>query len=155
MGLLWNRWERGQDGEGQVVFIVGEAGIGKSRLVAQFRERLAGTPHTWNECSGASYFQNTPFYPITDMLQHGFAQRGDETDAQKLSELERVLEFAGLKLAEAVHLVAPMLNVPVGEKYPQSNLSPEQKRKRLLATLAGWLFGVARAQPSVMAVEDL
>jgi len=155
MGLLWNRWERASDGEGQVVFIVGEAGIGKSRLVRQFRERLAGTPHTWNECSGASYFQNTPFYPITDMLQQGFAQRGDATEQEKLSELERVLELAGLKLAEAVPLVAPMLNVPAGEKYPPLTLSPEQQRKRLLATLAGWLFGVARAQPAVMAVEDL
>jgi len=97
MGLLWNRWERGQDGEGQVVFIVGEAGIGKSRLVAQFRERLAGTTHTWNECSGASYFQNTPFYPIADMLQQGFAQRGHGTDEEKLGELERVLALAGLR----------------------------------------------------------
>jgi class 3 adenylate cyclase/tetratricopeptide (TPR) repeat protein len=155
MGLLWNRWERASDGEGQVVFIVGEAGIGKSRLVAQFRERLAGAPHTWNECAGASHFQNTPFYPITDMLQQAFAQRGDATDEEKLSELERVLELAGLKPAEAVPLVAPILNVLVGEKYPQLTISPDQKRKRLLATLAAWLFGVARAQPAVMAVEDM
>ena len=155
MGLLWNRWQRASEREGQAVFLVGEAGIGKSRFVAQFRERLAGTPHTWNECSGASYFQNTPFYPITDMLQHGFAQRGHETDEEKLGELERVLELAGLKPADAVPLVAPMLNIPVGERYPRLTLSPDQTRKRLLATLAGWLFGVARTQPAVMAFEDL
>jgi class 3 adenylate cyclase/tetratricopeptide (TPR) repeat protein len=155
MGLLWNRWKRASEGEGQAVFLVGEAGIGKSRLVAQFRERLAGTPHTWNECAGASYFQNTPFYPITDMLQQGFAQRGDETDEEKLSGLERALGLAGLKLAEAVPLIAQMLNLPVSEKYAPLTLSPEQKRKRLLATLAAWLFGAARAQPLVMAVEDL
>ncbi len=155
MGLLWNRWERASNGEGQVVFVVGEAGIGKSRLVRQFRERLARTPHTWNECSGASYFQNTPFYPLTDMLQQALAQRGAETDEEKLGELERVLELAGLKPAEAVRLVAPMLNIAVGERYPPLTLSPEQKRRRLLATLAGWMLGVARAQPAVMAVEDL
>ena len=155
MRLLWDRWERASDGDGQVVFIVGEAGIGKSRLLAQFRERLAGTPHTWNECSGSSYFQNTPFYPITEMLQQGFAQRGDETDEEKLSELERDLELAGLKIAEAVRLIAPMLDVSLGEKYPPLTLSPEQQRKRLLATLAEWLFGAARAQPLVMTVEDL
>jgi class 3 adenylate cyclase/tetratricopeptide (TPR) repeat protein len=156
MALLWNRWERASDGEGQVVLIVGEAGIGKSRLVRQFRERLAGTPHTWNECAGASYFQNTPFYPITDMLQQGFTERGDKTEGEKLSELERVLELAGLKPAEAVPLIAPLLNVSLDEKkYPPLTTSPEQKRKRLLTTLVGWLFGVARTQPSVMAVEDL
>jgi class 3 adenylate cyclase/tetratricopeptide (TPR) repeat protein len=156
MALLWNRWERASDGEGQVVLIVGEAGIGKSRLVRQFRERLAGTPHTWNECAGASYFQNTPFYPITDMLQQGFTERGDKTEGEKLSELERVLELAGLKPAEAVPLIAPVLNVSLDEKkYPPLTTSPEQKRKRLLTTLVGWLFGVARTQPSVMAVEDL
>src|SRR5271163_1237847 len=130
MGLLWNRWERVQDGEGQVVFVVGEAGIGKSRLVAQFRERLVGTPHTWNECSGASHFQNTPFYPIIDMLQQGFAQRGSESDQAKLGQLERDLELAGVKLTEAVPRVASMLNLPVGEKYPPLTLSSEQKRKR-------------------------
>ena len=155
MGLLWNRWERASEGDGQVVFIVGEAGIGKSRLVRQFRERLAGTPHTWNECSGATYFQNTPFYPITEMIQQGFAQRGDETNEDKLSELDRVLQLAGLNPADAVPLIAPMLNVTMGEKYPPPPLSPEQQRKRLLAILARWLFGSARAQPLVMAVEDL
>ncbi|MGO9452525.1 MAG: adenylate/guanylate cyclase domain-containing protein [Candidatus Binataceae bacterium] len=153
--LQWNRWERARGGEGQVIFIIGEAGMGKSRLVRQFRERLAGTPHTWNECSGASYFQNTPFYPITDMLQQGFAERGAVTDEEKVAELERVLDLAGLKPAEAVPLLAPMLGLPIGEKYEPLTITPQQKRKRLLTSLAGWLFGVARIQPSVMAVEDL
>jgi len=151
--LLWSRWQRASDGEGQVVLIVGEAGIGKSRLVHQFRKRLAPTPHIWLECVGSPYFQNTPLYPIADMLQQGFAHRGDGSDAGKLGELERDLERAGLKPAEAVPLIAPMLNLPVDEKYPRLMLSPEQQRKRLLTTLAAWLFGAA--QPVVMAVEDL
>jgi predicted ATPase len=151
--LLWSRWERASAGEGQVVLISGEAGIGKSRLVHQFRKQMAPTPHLWIECAGSPYFQNTPFYPITDMLQQNFAQRSDGTDAAKLSELERVLELAGLKLAEAVPLIASMLNLPLGEKYPPLPFSPEQQRKRLLTTLAAWLF--AAPQSVVMAVEDL
>jgi class 3 adenylate cyclase/predicted ATPase len=150
--LLWNRWQRARDGEGQIVSLVGEAGIGKSRLVRQFRKRLATTPHIWLECVGSPYFQNTPLYPISDMLQQGFAQRGD-SDTAKLNELERDLERAGLKPTEAVPLIAPLLNLPVDEKYPRLMLSPEQQRKRLLTTLAGWLFGAP--QPVVMAVEDL
>jgi class 3 adenylate cyclase len=97
--LLLSRWKTASEGEGQVVFIAGEAGIGKSRLVRQFRERLAGTPHTWNECSGASHFQNTPFHPIIDMLQQGFSHRGNQSDEAKLHQLEKDLEFAGLKLS--------------------------------------------------------
>jgi class 3 adenylate cyclase/predicted ATPase len=151
--LLWSRWQRASNGEGQVVLIVGEAGIGKSRLVRQFRERLAPTPHIWLECVGSPFFQNTPLYPIADMLQQGFAHRGDGSDTAKLGELERDLERAGLKPAEAVPLIAPMLNLAVDQKYPRLTLSPEQQRKRLLTTLAAWLFGAA--QPVVMAVEDL
>jgi predicted ATPase/class 3 adenylate cyclase len=151
--LLWSRWQRASDGEGQVVLISGEAGMGKSRLVRQFRKQLAQSPHLWLECAGSPYFQNTPLYPIADMLQQGFAQRGDGSDAARLSELERDVERAGLKPTEAVPLIAPLLNLPVGEKYPPLLLSPEQQRKRLLTTLAGWLFGAG--QPAVMAVEDL
>src|SRR5882672_7733962 len=92
---------------GQVLLILGEAGIGKSRLVRQFRKQLAPTPHLWLECAGSPYFQNTPFYPIADMLQQNFAQRGDGSDASKLSELERDLARAGLKSIEAVQLIAP------------------------------------------------
>ena len=151
--LLWSRWQRTSDGEGQLVLISGEAGIGKSRLVRQFRKRLAKTPHLWLECAGSSYFQNTPFYPIADMLQQNFALRGDQTDAAKLSELERALGLAGFKLDEAVPLIASMLNLPLGGKYPPLTQSPEQQRKRLLTTLATWLF--AAPDSVVMVVEDL
>jgi predicted ATPase len=135
------------------MFEVLRAGIGKSRLVRQLRKRLAPSPHIWIECAGSPYFQNTPFYPIADMLQQGFTQRGDGSDASKLSELERALDLAGLKLAEAVPLIAQMLNLSVVEKYPPLMLSPEQQRKRLMTTLAGWLFGAV--QSVVMAAEDL
>ena len=153
--LLWNRWERVLDGEGQVVLIAGEAGIGKSRLVQQFHERLAGTPRTWVESASAPYFQNTPFYAVADMLQQAFGWRGDESAEEKLNQLERNLEAAGPKLAEAVRLIAPLLNVPVPEKYPPLLLSPEQQRRRLLATLAGWVFGAARAQATAIVLEDM
>jgi class 3 adenylate cyclase len=152
---LLNRWERAREGEGQVVTIVGEAGIGKSRLVQRFREELAATPFTWLECATAPFFQNTPFYAVADMLQQSFHWDASHTVKQRLAALEASLGLAGLDPNEAVPLIAPMLELPIGTRYPRLSMAPDQQRKRLLATLVGWTFGVAKVQPLVIATEDL
>ena len=146
--LLMNRWERALEGEGQVALIIGEAGIGKSRLVQRFHEQIAGTPHTWVEAAAGAFFQNTPFYAVTEMLRELLAWRGDESAEEQLAQLEPALELAGLKPAEAMPLIAPLLNLPIPAKYPPSPLSPEQQRRRLLATLVEWALGAARVQPT-------
>ena len=153
--LLMNRWERALDGEGQVALIVGEAGIGKSRLVQRFHEQIAGTPHTWVEAAAGAFFQNTPFYAVTEMLRELLAWRGDESAEEQLTQLETRLVLAGLKPAEALPLIAPLLNLPIPTKYPPLPLSAEQQRRRLLATLVQLALAAARAQTTVIAIEDL
>jgi predicted ATPase/class 3 adenylate cyclase len=152
---LTNRWELAVEGEGQMALIIGEAGIGKSRLVQRFREQIAGTPHTWVEAAAGAFYQNTPFYAVTEMLRELLAWRGDESGEEQLGQLEARLELAGLKPADALPLIAPLLNLPTSAKYPPSPLSPEQQRRRLLATLVEWALGVARVQATVIAIEDL
>ena len=149
---LTSRWERVLDGEGQVALIIGEAGIGKSRLVQRFHEQIAGTPHTWVEAGAGAFFQNTPFYPVSEMLRQFL---GEAPPQDQIAQLERRLTAAGLKPAEAMPLIAPLLNLPLPPEYPPSTLSPEQQRRRLLATLVEWVLGSARAQPLVIAIEDL
>jgi hypothetical protein len=73
---LTSRWERALEGEGQVALIIGEAGIGKSRLVRRFREQIMGTPHMWVDPGAGAFFQNTPFYPVTEMLRQMLAGSG-------------------------------------------------------------------------------
>jgi len=154
--LLRNRWECVLDGEGQVALIIGEAGIGKSRLVQRFHERIAGTPHTWVEAATAPFFQNTPFYSVAEMLRGSLASRSrDESGEDQLGRVERSLEHVGLKSAEVVPLIAPLLNLAIPPKYRPLTLSPEQQRRRLLATLVEWVRGVARVQPLVLVTEDL
>jgi len=153
--LLGTRWEQARAGTGQVVLITGEAGIGKSRLVQMLREQLANEPHTWLECGASPHHQNTPFYAVVDLLQQLLAWRGDEPVEERIARLEQGLTLAGVPLTEAVPLMAPLLSLPVPERYPGSFLSPEARRRKTFTTLAAWLCGAARVQPVVAVLEDL
>ncbi|MGH7839660.1 MAG: AAA family ATPase, partial [Candidatus Binataceae bacterium] len=153
--LLLNRWEQAREGEGQMISVVGEAGIGKSRLVQRFRERILDTPHTWVECAAAALHQNTPFYTLVELLQQGFRWRGEQTIEERIAGLEARLKLAGVKLDEVVPIIASLLNLPIADRYPPLQMSPDQQRKRLLATIAAWALGTARIQPLVIVFEDL
>jgi class 3 adenylate cyclase/predicted ATPase len=153
--LLAERWTQARAGEGQVVLVTGEAGIGKSRLVQRFREDLGGEPHTWIESGGSRYHQHTPFYAVTEMLGQALAWRGDEAVEEQIVRLEQSLAAAGLPPTETVPLVAPLLQLPLPDHYSPLPLTAEAQRKRVLATLVAWLFGLARLQPAVVVLEDL
>ncbi len=176
---LTNRWERASEGEGQVALIIGEAGIGKSRLVQRFHEQILDTPHAWVEAAAAPFFQNTPFYPISEVLrqmvwhqsfdrldeyllrlQAEMKENGREKSPRggaedQLAQLQSELLSAGLEPAEAIPLIAPLLSLPTSAEYPPSLLPPEQQRRRLMATLVEWVLGTTRAQPTVIEIEDL
>jgi tetratricopeptide (TPR) repeat protein len=150
--LLLSRWERAREGEGQVVTIIGEAGIGKSRFVHHFHEAIADTPHTWIEAGAGAFFQNTPFYPVSEMLRQVL---GGTTEPEQVIQLAARLTAVGLKPTAAIPLLAPMLNLSLPPEYPPSTLPAEQQRRRLLATLVEWLIGAARTQPLISVIEDL
>jgi len=142
-------------GAGQVVVVRGEPGIGKSRLIRQFRETLATRPHSWLEHFCSPFDLNTPFAPIVDLLAESFIWSGNETADERMAALEKGLRAAGLKLEETIPLVAEMLNLAVPAHYPPVVSPPEQKRRRLIAALVQWLFALARLQPLVMVLEDV
>ena len=153
--LLESRWRRVREGEGQSVLVLGEAGIGKTRLIEEFRDRIKADPHLWIECAAAPLFANTPFHAVTRMLDQGLGWRGDESAADRIGRLEQALAPAGLKLGEAVPLIAEMLNLPAPEAYAPLLFSPDQRRARLLAALTAWVFSATTGQPLVIAIEDL
>jgi class 3 adenylate cyclase/tetratricopeptide (TPR) repeat protein len=154
--LLLSRWERAQEGEGQVVLISGEPGIGKSRLLQVFRDDIAGRAQTWVECAGSSYHTSTPFFCVIEMIQQGLSRQCGESPEQRLIFLERALSTTGLDPAEGVPLLAGLIGLPLPiGRYPPLAGSPGQQRERLIATLARWLLAAAAIQPAVLVVEDL
>ncbi len=112
IAMLMRRWERARQGDGQLVLIVGEPGIGKSRLIEEFHERLRDTPHTWVEWSCSQLLQNTPLHPIAEWGRRRFG--GADLPAERqLSDLENTLALIKLDPAENVPLLAPLLDIPV------------------------------------------
>ena len=153
IAMLMRRWERARQGDGQLVLIVGEPGLGKSRLIEEFHTRLGQTPHTWVEWGCSQLLQNTPLHPIAEWGRQQFG--GTETAAeQQLADLENTLALIKLDPAENVPLLAPLLEIPL-PKERASTLAPEELRRRQLLALTNLVMAGARAQPVVLALEDL
>lgn len=151
---LRERWERVTAGEGQVVVIRGESGIGKSRLALQLRQSLSVEPHSWLESSCSAFDVNTPFAAGINLITSSFIWSTNESAAERFGALERSLHEADLKLDEAVPLIAEMLNLPLPDRYQPSLAPPDQKRRRLIAVLVQWTFSLAKLQPLVLLLDD-
>jgi class 3 adenylate cyclase len=153
MTMLIRRWERARQGDGQLVLIVGEPGLGKSRLIEEFHARLREVPHTWVEWSCSQLLQNTPLHPIAEWGRQRFG--GSDIPAERrLADLESSLAQVKLDPAEIVPLVAPLLDIPLPkERMPA--LVGEELRRRQLAALTNWALASAKVQPVVLAFEDL
>ena len=150
--LLARRWERARAGEGQLVLVVGEPGLGKSRLIEEFHTRLTETPHTWVEWSASQLLQNTPLHPIAEWGRLRFGV--DAPAEQRLADLEGTLRLIGLDPTEYAPLVAPLVDIPLPPSRA-ANFSPEELRRRQLTAMAAWVLAGARSQPAVVAFEDL
>src|SRR5436189_4188011 len=150
LATLVDRWELAQDGEGQNVLVLGEAGVGKSRLVYQLHEHLAAVPHTWHECGATPYTEGTPFHPIIALVAQGLAFAPEDTATEKLGKVERGL--GALASAESIALLADFLGLPPPTKL---QLSPELQRRKTIDLLAQCTLSLIAAQPLVMFVEDL
>jgi predicted ATPase len=112
IATLMRRWERARQGDGQLVLIVGEPGLGKSRLIEEIHGRLLGTPHTWAEFSCSQLLQNTPLHPIADWGRQRFGS-ADVPAEKRLADLENTLALVKLEPVENATLLAPLLDIPL------------------------------------------
>jgi class 3 adenylate cyclase/tetratricopeptide (TPR) repeat protein len=152
LATLVERFERVADGEGQTALLVGEAGVGKSRLAYELRDRLATLPHTWLECAATPYTQSTPFQPVIALVAQALALTPDDNAAEKLAKITRALEDAGLASEESVALVADFLDVAT---HSRLDMVRELQRRKTVELLAAWNLALSEAQPLVVLIEDL
>jgi len=156
VGLLVERWEQVKAGQGHVVLLTGDAGIGKSRLVQILKEHVAQEPHTRWECRSSSYYQNTTLFPLTDLFQRLLRFQAEDTPDVKWEKLAQMLNQYRLPVEETVPLLAPLVSLSLSEeRYPLLNLSPPRQRQKTLETIVAILLELAERQPVLFILEDL
>jgi class 3 adenylate cyclase/predicted ATPase len=151
--LLLRRWARAKAGDGQVVLISGEPGIGKSRLTVALEKRLRTEPHLCLRYFCSPYHQDSALFPFIDQLGRASGFARDDPPIAKLGKLEALLSGAAAA-EEDVALIADLLSLPASERHPFPNLSPQRKKDRTLEALIRQPEGLASQQPVVMVFED-
>jgi len=155
IGVLLRRWQQAKEGEGQVVLLSGEPGIGKSRIGATLLERLTGEPHVRLRYFCSPYHSDSPLHPFINQLKRAACFEPNDPPRTKLDNLETLFAPSTKKLAEDVQLVAELMSIPTEERYPPLKLSPQQKKERTLATLLDNLESLAAKSPVLIIFEDV
>ena len=151
--LLLRRWSKAKTGEGQVVLLSGEAGIGKSRLTAALLERLAGEPHTRLRYFCSPQHTDSALYPIIGQMERAARLTHDDTSQVKLDKLDALLAQTSTSRQDAA-LFAEILSLPNDGRYPALKLTPEQRRQRTLEALTAQMRGIGTPKPVLMIFED-
>ena len=142
--LLLRRWSRAKAGEGQVVLLSGEAGIGKSRLTAALLENIATEPHTRLRFFCSPHHQDSALYPTISQLERAARFQRNDTVEQRLDKLQGVLSEGTNDLGEAVPLIAHLLSIATGDRYPALDLTPQKRKEKTLSALIAQVEGILR-----------
>jgi len=154
IALLLDRKHFAWEGEGQIVLVSGEAGIGKSRFAAAISERLGAEPHTRLRYQCSPYHTNSALHPFIAQLERAAEIKADDSSDKALDKLEAVLAMGASRVQAVVPIFATLLSIPFSGRYPPLTLSPAQQRRQTLAALLDQLEGLAKCKPILLLFED-
>jgi class 3 adenylate cyclase/tetratricopeptide (TPR) repeat protein len=153
-GLLREQQRRAWQGEGQIALISGEAGIGKSCFCRWLTEQIADEPHTGLRYQCSPFHRDSALHPFVQQLERAAQIAPNESPERKLDKLEAILGLATAHTQEIAPLIASLLSIPLGARYPPMGLSPAQQRRQTLSALLDQMEGLARQKPVLMLFED-
>ena len=151
--LVLRRWAETKQGEGRVMVVTGEPGIGKSRLMRAVQERLAAELHDPLIYQCSPHHQDSPLYPvISQLLRAAGIAREDTVDA-RIEKLATLLKKSGDAKDDEMALLAALMSIPAGDRFPVPPLTPGQLKERTLGALTAWLHRLCGRQPMLFALR--
>jgi tetratricopeptide (TPR) repeat protein len=153
--LLLGRWRRAKAGDGQIVLLSGEAGIGKSRILAAFEERLKGEPHIRLRFFCSPHHQDSTLYPLIAQIERAARFAREDTPDAKLDKLEALLLQSGESPPEERALFADLMGLPTADRYPTFTLDAQRKRELTLEAFVRQFEARTRHQPVFLIFDDI
>jgi class 3 adenylate cyclase/predicted ATPase len=152
--FLVRRWEQAKQGDGQVVLLCGEPGIGKSRIVEALLEHIAEVQHVRVRCQCSAYFTTSALHPFARQLAQAAGFLPIDPPATKLDKLEHMLTESGQAVPEIASLFASLLSIPAASHYPKLELLAESLKQRTVTALVDRVLGLATRKPVLIVAED-